>query len=245
MIGSGIGRLIPVRMPPPQPFDYLRRLGELTPMELVWTLVGASPLFQSVTGLATLIGGLLLLFPKTTLLGALICAANLSMAISVSLFYDMPFTPYLSVLLLLAILLIAPDARRLIDLFLLDRPVEPAKDEKASRILPALGLCVIVWNAASAALKVPELYPPKPPYYGAWAVEEGPETWRWVIFQEPGALDVEIGAGTRKRFPTAGLSFAEPEPDVLVVEGQGIRAKLRRMRLSSPWFHWFLGPEEE
>lgn len=244
MISSGIGRLIPVRMPPPQPFDFVRRLGELTPMELIWTLVGASPFFQSATGLATLIGGVLLLFPRTTLLGALICAANLSMAISVSICYDMPFTPYLSFLFLLSILLIAPDVRRLINLFLLDRSVEPVEEERASRILPVLGLCVIAWSTVSAGLKYRELYPPKPPYYGAWAVEEGPESWKWVVFQDPGALDVQMKIGTRKRFPTAAFSIVPGEEEhVILVEGPGVRAKLRKMLLSTPWLHWVLEPE--
>ena len=261
MIGSGIARLIPVQMPPPSPFDFLRRLGELTPMELVWTFVGASPAFQSITGLAGLAGGVLLLFPRTTLLGALICAANLAMAIALSLCYDMPFTPYLSFLLLLAVLLIAPDLRRLANLFLLDRAVEPA-EEPATAPAPQLAMSllalgVIAWSFVSAGLRFKELYPPKPPFYGAWSVEEfavngedvpmftKPDRWRWAVFKDPGALDVELMIGSRKRFPKAAFSFAQPEPDVLILEGRRMRAKLRRMPLSSSWFHWILDLDEK
>jgi hypothetical protein len=259
MIGSGIARLIPVQMPPPSPFDFLRRLGELTPMELLWTFVGASPIFQSFTGLAALAGGVLLLFPRTALLGALICAANLTMAVALSLCYDLPFTPYFSFLLLLAVLLIAPDLRRLANLFLLDRAVEPAKEPVTARapqlVMLLLALCVIAWSSISAGLRFKELYPPKPPFYGAWSVEEfavngedvpmftDPDRWRWVAFQEPGALDVELMIGSRKHFPKAAFSFAQPEPDVLILEGRRMRAKLHRMQLSSPWFHWILGPD--
>lgn len=252
MIGCGIARLIPVQIPPPLPSEFLRRLGELTPMELLWTFVGASPVFQSFTGLATLAGGLLLLFPRTTLLGALICAANLSMAVALSLCYDLPFTMYFSILLLLAVLLIAPDLRRLADLFLLDRVVEPAEEREPGRVLMLVAVLAIGWSALSAGSRYRELYPPKPPFYGAWSVEElaadgvaDRDRWRWVIFQAPGTVDVELAIGTRKKFPKSAFSFAQPEPDVLVVEGRGLRAKLRRMRLSSPWFHWILEPEEE
>jgi len=259
MIGSGIARLIPVQMPPPVPFDFVRRFGELTPMELVWTFVGASPVFQSLTGLAGLAGGVLLLFPRTTLLGAVICAANLLMAIAMSLCYDMPFTAYLSFLLLLAVLLIAPDLRRLANLFLLDRAVEPAEEPATARkpqfALLLLGFVVIAWSSVSAGQRYRELYPPKPPFYGAWSVEEfavngaevpmatDPDRWRWVIFKDPGALDVELMIGSRKRFPKASFSFAQPEDGVLIVESSRMRAKLRRMQLSSPWFHWILGPD--
>ncbi|HVG09894.1 MAG TPA: hypothetical protein VNM67_19490 [Thermoanaerobaculia bacterium] len=261
MIGSGISRLIPVQMPPPFPFDFLRRLGELTPMELLWTFIGASPTFQSFTGLAGLAGGLLLLFPRTALLGALICAANLLMAVTLSLCYDLPFTPYLSFLLLLAVLLIAPDLRRLANLFLLDRAVEPAEEPVTARspqlVMLLLALCVIVWTSISAGLRFKELYPPKPPFYGAWSVEEfavngeevpmftDPDRWQRVAIQEPGALDVELMIGSRKRFPKAAFSFAQPEPDVLILEGRRMRAKLRRMPLSSSWFHWILDMDEE
>src|SRR5215218_8046054 len=198
MIGSGIARLIPVQMPPP------------------------SPIFQSFTGLAALAGGVLLLFPRTALLGALICAANLTMAVALSLCYDLPFTPYLSFLLLLAVLLIAPDLRRLANLFLLDRAVEPAEEPVTARapqlVMLLLALCVIAWSSISAGLRFKELYPPKPPFYGAWSVEEfavngedvpmftEPDRWRWVVFQEPGALAVELMIGSRKSFPKTAFS---------------------------------------
>lgn len=275
MISSGIARLIPVQMPPLRPFDLLQRLGELTQGELLRTLVGSSPVFQSFTGLAGLMGGLLLLLPRTTLLGAAICAANLLMAVALSLCYDLPFKPYLFFLLFLSVLLLAPDLRRLANLFLLDRTVEPAEEPRMparwpERLLLLLGLVVIAWSVADSALRYRQLYPPKPPFYGAWAVEElaidgkdaaGPREWRWVLFQDPGALDVELGIGSRKRYSLAvdtaqrtmklggqgELSFTEPEPGVLILEGRldgrPTRAKLRRMYLSGPWFHWILEPE--
>ena len=84
MIGSGIARLIPVQMPPLRPLDQLQRLYELTQGELLRTLVGSSLIFQSFTGLAALLGGVLLLFPRTTLLGGLICAANLAMGVTLA-----------------------------------------------------------------------------------------------------------------------------------------------------------------
>ena len=265
MIASGIVRLIPVQMPPLRPLDQLQRLGEFTQGELLRTVVGASPVFQSFTGLAALLGGVLLLFPRTTLLGALICAANLSMAVTLALCYDLPKL-YVSCLFLLSLVLLAPHLRRLMSLFFLDRAVEPAEMPPPGRLLPLLGLCVIVGGTAVAVPRFGQLHPPKPPLYGAWNVEElivdgeesaDPHQWRWVLFQDPGALDAVLRVGSRKRYAlaldTAGktltldgtrLSFHEPEEGVLALEGRldgrRTRAKLRRMRLSSPWFHWIL-----
>lgn len=270
MIGSGIARLIPVQMPPLQPLDLLQRLGEFTQGELLRTLVGASPVFQSFTGLAALLGGVLLLFPRTALPGALICAANLAMAVTLALCYDLPSKLSVVFLFVLALLLLAPDLRRLIDLFFLDRAVEPAEVPPAAggwpdRVLLLLGVGVIAWGAAVAVPRLEQLHPPEPPFYGAWGVEEltvdgeesaDPQRWRWAVFQDPGALDVELWIGSRKRYALdldmagktltldrrARLTFHEPEEGVLVLEGwldgRPSRVKLRRMLLSSPWFHW-------
>lgn len=269
MIASGIARLIPVQMPPLRPLDLLQRLGGFTQGELLRVLVGASPVFQSFTGLAALLGGVLLLFHRTALLGALICAANLAMAVTLALGYGLPWL-YVSCLLFLALLLLAPDLRRLIDLFFLDRAVEPAAEAPPGgwpgRALLVLGVAVIAWGAAMAVPRFGQLHPPKPPLYGAWNVEElhsagveaaDPHAWRWAVFQDPGALDVVLRIGSRKRYALdldlagrtmtldgARMSFRKPEADVLVMEGsldgRRTRAKLRRMRLSSPWFHWII-----
>ena len=264
MIASGIVRLIPVQMPPLRPLGQLQRLGEFTQGELLRPVVGASPIFQSFTGLAALLGGVLLLFPRTTLLGALICAANLAMAVTLAVCYDLPKL-YVSCLFAMSLLLLAPDLRRLVDLFLLDRPVEPAAETPPpGRLLPLLGVAVIVVGAAVALPRLTRLHPPEPPFYGTWNVEElavdgeesaDPRRWRRVVFQDPDALDVQLAIGSRKRYAfdldRAGrtmtldgtrLSFREPEEGVLVLEGRldgrSTRAKLRRMKLSSPWFHW-------
>jgi hypothetical protein len=268
MIASGIVRLIPVQMPPLRPLDLLQRLGELTQGELLHAVVGASPVFQSFTGLAALLGGVLLLFPRTTFLGALICAANLAMSVTLAVCYDLPKL-YVSCLFVLSLLLLAPDLRRLVDLFFLDRSVEPpevppAVGGRPDRVLLFLGLGVIAWGAAVAVPRFGQLHPPKPPFYGAWTVEElsvddkesaDPRRWRRVVFEDPGALDVELQIGSRKRYALdvdmpgktltldrrARFTFQEPEEGVLVLEGQldgrHTRAKLRRMLISSPWFH--------
>jgi hypothetical protein len=264
MIASGIVRLIPVQMPPLRPLDQLQRLGELTQGELLRTVVGASPVFQSFTGLAALLGGVLLLFPRTALLGVLICAANLAMAVTLALCYDLPKL-YVFCLFFLSLLLLAPHLRRLVDLFLLDRAVEPAEEPPPGRLLPLLGAAVIVVGAAVALPRWVRLHPPEPPFYGAWNVEEllvegeesaDPRRWRRVVFQDPGALDVAHAIGSRKRHALgldlsrkilildrqARFTFQEPEEGVLVLEGRlngrHTRAKLRRMLLSDPWFHW-------
>ena len=256
MILFGISKVIPVQMPAPELSTYLLRVGELSPARMLSTFLGYSPAYQRFTGLAELLGGVLLLARRTTLLGALISAANLVMACALALCYGAPWKLPSFLLLLMAVLLIAPDLRRLADLLVFDRAVEPVEETRSrfDRLVPLLGLAVIVWSSVSAIREYRQLDRPTPPIspmYGVWNVEEGPETWRRVIFEKPGVLDVEhaIGSRTSYRIDPDDLTFDRPEPGVLLLDGEvaGLRtrAKLRRMNLLGDRFHWILDPEEE
>lgn len=80
------------------------------------------------------------------------------------------------------------------------------------------------------------------------------DPWRWVVFQDPGALDAVLKTGERQRHALdldlkkktmildhqLALKLSEPEADVLVLDGLPMPVKLRRMRLTTPWFHWIL-----
>src|SRR5262249_11361005 len=116
------------QMSAPPPLGVLqRRLGDIFPNHLLWWTVGASPPFERATGLAELLGGALLLLPRTTLLGALISAANLLLVFLLNLCYDVPVKLPSLPLLAMAVILAAPDLRRLADVFLLNRRAEPSR----------------------------------------------------------------------------------------------------------------------
>ena len=120
---------------------------------------------------------------------------------------------------------------------------------------------MIVWSLQDAVRRHGPLYPSKPPLYGIWAVEDltgedaEMDQWGWVVFEEPGALDVALRIGTRRRYALdldmerrtlrldrrMALSFSRPEEDVLILEGHPGHSRLvtlRRMKLTNPWFHW-------
>ncbi|HYN20822.1 MAG TPA: hypothetical protein VE078_07680 [Thermoanaerobaculia bacterium] len=221
MIGDGIVKAIPVQMPAPGVADLLLPLGDLTPARLLWTFMGASPIFQSFAGLAELLGGVLLLLPRTTLLGALICAANLLTAVVVSLCYGLPVTLYLFFLLLASVFLAVPDLGRLVNLLFFNRAVEPAappprlferkwRDRAPQVLLVLVALVAMGRSFVFAADQYRRNHPPRPPYYGIWLVEEisvdgdpvltEMSQWRWVIFENPGVLEAELMVGARKRY---------------------------------------------
>jgi len=275
---------------------------------LLWTLMGASPAFQTFTGLAELLGGILLLVPRTTLLGALIGVADMTMVFMMNMGYDVPVKIMSFHYLVMGIVLVAPDLRRLANLFLFNRPVEAAEerplfarkrlDRAGQTLFVIFGLYVIGTNVRDGIERYKKTNPPRPPLYGVWSVEEfsvdgqdvpaatSTNRWRWAAFEKPGNLRIELNTGSHESYATnldpaakrmtlgkyqkdpkgkpvldakgkpqrvpnwrGGLSFNQPETDVLMfdgtLDGHRTHAKLLRMPLTGERFHWILDPLKE
>jgi hypothetical protein len=127
MISYGADKVFAFQMAPPDPETLLRSYGNSSPMTLLWTFMGASAPYQSFTGMAEVLGGVLLTARRTTLLGGLVCAAVLSNVVMFNFCYDLPVKLFSTHLLLMSLFLIVPEARRLLDFFVLNRPSEPIK----------------------------------------------------------------------------------------------------------------------
>jgi hypothetical protein len=127
MISYGVAKLLPTQFPPPPATVLLGRLGDASPMRLLWTFMGLSRAYCVFAGAAECLGGALLFFRRTTLLGATILLGVLGNVVLLNFCFDVPVKAYSTLLLLGAAYLVWPDARRLADFFLLNRPVEPAE----------------------------------------------------------------------------------------------------------------------
>lgn len=159
MIVYGLSKVVPLQMP----FPYLTRLltpyGSFSPMGVLWSSIGASPGYEIFAGSAELFGGLLLLFPRTTTFGALVCMADLTQVFMLNMTYDVPVKLLSFHLFLLAFFLLAPDLKRFIDFFFLNRTADPSTQlpifaaPRANRIAfygqLLFGFWLIVMNAYS------------------------------------------------------------------------------------------------
>jgi hypothetical protein len=153
-------------------------------MGLLWTFMGASESYTVFAGLCELVGGLLLTTRRTTLLGALFSAAVLGNIVMLNFSYDVPVKLYSAHLLLMALFLIAPDARRLANLLLLNRGTEPVEIRPPFRrvwigrgILVLRTVVVVGFTALAlyGAYQGQRTYgdrAPRSPLYGIWEVEE-------------------------------------------------------------------------
>lgn len=124
LLGYGLVKVIPSQFASPSPHDLITPLGELRPKDLMWVFMGASRPYGIFAGAAEVIGAALLLSRRTTTLGALVLAAVMSNVVAMDLSYDVP-VKHLSIhLLVLSMVLVAPDAGRLVDVLVRQRPVD-------------------------------------------------------------------------------------------------------------------------
>jgi uncharacterized membrane protein YphA (DoxX/SURF4 family) len=87
MFAYGIFKVIPAQMPYPNLFELVRPFGHFLPIQVLWTYMGAGPAYEIFAGCAEVLGGILLLFPRTTTLGALICLADLTNVFVINMSY--------------------------------------------------------------------------------------------------------------------------------------------------------------
>jgi len=129
MFSYGIAKVIPTQFPPPALDRLVESYGASSPMGILWSFMGASTAYVIFSGCAEMLGGLLLIMRRTMLLGALVSAAVLTNIVALNFFYDVPVKLYSLHLLLMAVFIAAPDARKLFDFFI-RRPVEPLFEKK-------------------------------------------------------------------------------------------------------------------
>jgi hypothetical protein len=125
MMLYGFAKVIKTQFPFPHMDRLLSTYGDSSPMGLLWTFMGYSTAYNVFTGLAEIIGGLLLLFRKTRMLGCLITIGVMSNVAMLNFTYDVPVKLFSLHLLAIAFFLLLPDARRLINFFVLNRPAAP------------------------------------------------------------------------------------------------------------------------
>ena len=125
MVTYGAIKIVKSQFPFPPGDVLMQTYGESSPMRLAWTFMGYSTAYNVFTGLVEFGGGFLLFFRRTTTLGSLVLLGALANVVMINFCYDVPVKLYSVHLFLMASWLVAPDARRLVDVLVLHRPTSP------------------------------------------------------------------------------------------------------------------------
>jgi hypothetical protein len=126
MLGYGLAKVFTqFSQFPPVEFDQLNKTyGESSPMNLVWTFMGASRGYTMFAGLGEVIAALLLIWRHTAILGAAVALGVMLNVMMLNFLYDVPVKQYSAHLCAMAVMIMLPDASRLLRLLVFNRPVD-------------------------------------------------------------------------------------------------------------------------
>lgn len=101
LIGYGYAKVFYGQFGPPTLWKLIQPFGESSPMGLAWTFIGASKAYTMFSGFAELIGGILLLFRRTSVIGALVGFVVMFNVMLMNFCYDIPVKLYSTQLVIL------------------------------------------------------------------------------------------------------------------------------------------------
>lgn len=183
MFSYGFVKVFKVQFPFPRLEQLVTPYGDSSPMGLLWTFMGYSTPYTVFAGLGEVLAGALLLFRRTTTLGALVVIAVMSNVVMMNFSYDVPVKLFSSHLLLMGLALAARDLRRVVSVFVLNRPAPAvALSAPFSRrwmnrgrwVVKAVFFGYVVFTLISGSLEMKAKWSddrPKPALYGLYDVE--------------------------------------------------------------------------
>ena len=140
MVGYGLAKLGTLwnQFPTPGLWRLGQPYGESSPMGLLWTFMGSSHAYTAFAGALELLGGVLLVWRRTALLGACMSAAVMFNVMLMNFCYDVPVKLFSAHLVAAGLLILLPDASRLCGVFLgsgavAARPVAPPSASRTAR----------------------------------------------------------------------------------------------------------------
>jgi hypothetical protein len=101
-------------------------LGDFLPMRFSWHFIGYSTPYQFFSGFVEVVAGVLLLFRRTSTLGAFVAASVFLNVMMMNLCYDIPVKLFSIHLFVLSNFLLLGDAQRLLNFFVFNKPTQPA-----------------------------------------------------------------------------------------------------------------------
>jgi uncharacterized membrane protein YphA (DoxX/SURF4 family) len=126
LFSYGFSKLFPLQFKPTAFSEMMTPYGEFTRMNVLWTFMGASQLYTVVTGAVEVAGAALLLFRRTTALGALLLLVALLNVFLLNVAYNVNVKIYSLNLLLMAAFLLVSEVKPLADVLVFHRATVPA-----------------------------------------------------------------------------------------------------------------------
>ncbi|WP_394835857.1 hypothetical protein LVJ94_02970 [Pendulispora rubella] len=224
MLLYGMFKIMMVQFPTPAIEQLSRTYGDSSPHSLMWAFMGYSTAYNVFVGGAEVLSGLLLFFRRTTTLGAMLVAAIMANVVVLNFCYYVGVKLFSAHLFSIALFLLAADARRLIDVFVLGRPAAATPQrppfhsrrfERARLVLKVLyigGSLVAAMSSALMIRKMRDSGSPARALAGPYVIESNAASaevrtppsdlvrWRTIIVGQHGSLVVKRDDGNMVRW---------------------------------------------
>ena len=183
MLAYGMVKVFPLQMPFPSLLRLLERYGDFSSMGVLWASVGAAPAYERFAGGMELTAAVLLFVPGLSTLGACVAFADTVQILTLNLTYDVPVKLFAFHLVVLSLVLLAPEFRRILNVLVLNRTALPSSQPRlaSGRIT---GLVLVIAQVGLGAYFLGMSYfgarrvwvqvgpgVQKPPLYGIWNVD--------------------------------------------------------------------------
>lgn len=209
----GFRKIYPTQFPAPDFSRLTETYGESSPMGLLWTFMGASRAYEMFSGLMEAVAGTLLLFRRTSTLGALFATAVMLNIVVLNFCYDVPVKLYSLHLLWMSLFLLVPDVGPLWEFFVLRRTSRlegvsiPRFERRWSRITAVVAQIVVVisifltniFSGYTTYKETVQSASQRTPLYGMWDADsvnsdgartQGDFQWRRVMVDRTGRIGV-------------------------------------------------------
>jgi hypothetical protein len=184
MFSYGFIKIFKLQFPFPDAGRMTETYGESSPMGLAWTFMGYSQGYNYFTGFGEVLSGLLLLFRRTTTIGAFVSFVVAANVMAINYCFDVPVKLLSTMLVLMSLFLVAKDLKRLYNFLVLNQttslPVLRTPKFKKhwvnitaatfKYLLIAFVLFINISNDYGALAQYGDNVP-KPPLYGFYNVE--------------------------------------------------------------------------
>jgi len=178
MLLYGISKIFKAQFPDLGPPRMDDRLGDMSPMGLLWTFMGHSTPYTVFAGACEMLGGILLLWRRTMTLGALLIAIVMTNVVMLNMSYDVPVKLFSLELVAIALVIAAPGMRRVLGAALGHATPELPPRPRASLAVERLRLVakLVMLGTFAATLWQWSEYaqghsPPRNELHGIWVVD--------------------------------------------------------------------------
>jgi hypothetical protein len=216
LLAYGFAKVYPMQFRSPFLSTLAETYGESSPMGILWTFMGASVAYTKFCGLTEAVAGMLLLFRRTTAIGAMVAVGAMLNVVMLNFCYDVPVKLYSLHLLLMSLFLLIPDATALMRFFVLNQAsrlegvwlprFERRPLRTAAIVLQVVVICSVLYNNAWMGYKnlreMSASYFKNAPLYGIWDADDSKSGWHQLAIHLSRFMYIRDASGERASFST-------------------------------------------